>query len=366
MVGTVPGADVDPASLGVFDYAHLRAPLPKGIVSGIFKSSPGSYFLMRRSNDGFVSATGMFKATFPYATVEEEETERRYIKSLSTTSHEETAGNVWIPPEEALKLADEYRIIPWIHALLDPSDISASTGTDSTSTKHISAPPKFQIAPPTPSSLPRSGRGGRSMSPSKAGSKRAIASPKKRSTKISATQSEVSAIINGAATPAESTVSSTAPAVETVEKEAPVVFAPVEEDAKVKIHVDQDTKTDKSGKPVTTTKVEVELPLPPSSAPPTGEEVVRMVEEAKEMVKAAAGTVSATSAASAKGKRKAKEVEESTALVRPQLKRQKTDVELRKERMKKRALIGISATVAIGYAISSPHTNWCHLAFSTY
>jgi hypothetical protein len=34
--------------------------------------------------------------------------------------------------------------------------------------------------------------------------------------------------------------------------------------------------------------------------------------------------------------------------VRPQLKRQKTDVELRKERMKKRAVIGISATLAVG------------------
>ncbi|KAI1876901.1 uncharacterized protein JN550_000973 [Neoarthrinium moseri] len=370
MVAAGAAGDVDPSSLGVFDYAHLRAPLPKGIISGIFKSSPNSYFLMRRSQDGYVSATGMFKATFPYAEASEEEQERKYIKSLETTSHEETAGNVWIPPEQALKIAEEYQITPWIRALLDPDEISITNTPDSPS-KSIQAPPKFDpllatqisLAPPTPSSIPRSTRGRRSASPAKA---RPIASPRKRGTKVKATQQAVTdtlsvkegreLAVNG--TPTEDTASSAATEeiqIKEITKEPSLVFAPAEEGSKVQVKVDQDVRVFQ-GVETTHTSVELELPV---NEPPSAEEAARMVDEAKQMVQAAAAEVAA-SGESSKGKRKADEItagdgeeenKDGQALTGPQSKKVKTEVELRKERVRNRALIGLSATLAVGALI---------------
>jgi hypothetical protein len=365
MVAAPPGgASIDPASLPAFDYAHLRAPLPKGIHSGIFKNSPSSYFLMRRSYDGYVSATGMFKATFPYAAADEEEEERRYIKALETTSPEETAGNVWISPEQAIALADEYDITPWIQALLDPTEVPPSGGNDGSPPKRISAPPKFQgaaispLAPPTPTSLPRGSRSKRSVSPTKsAGSKRGQASPRKKTTRVSSSQ-----------TSTEDTPIPTPPAsaiVESVSKEPAVVLAPVEEEPKVKINIDQDVKVDKDGKEITHTNVEVELPL--AGELPSAEAAAKMVAEAKEMVKAAAETVAASAPAgsSKKGKRKAAEIaadadKENEDAAEPSAKKVKTEVELRKERVRKRALLGISATLAVGYVLSVPLRRLTH------
>lgn len=53
----------------------------------------------RRSKDGFVSATGMFKIAFPWASHSDEADERNYLKELESTSEDEIAGNVWISPE---------------------------------------------------------------------------------------------------------------------------------------------------------------------------------------------------------------------------------------------------------------------------
>jgi len=39
----------------------------------------------------------MFKASFPWAKTAEEQAEKEYLKSLSATSQDEVAGNVWIP-----------------------------------------------------------------------------------------------------------------------------------------------------------------------------------------------------------------------------------------------------------------------------
>lgn len=365
MVAAAPGAAIDTSSLPAFDYAHLRAPLPKGISSGIFKSSPSSYFLMRRSFDGFVSATGMFKATFPYAETEEEEQERRYIKSLETTSPDETAGNVWISPEQALHLAEEYNVVPWVRALLDPADIVLSGGNDSSPPKRISAPPKFNLAhadlaPPAPASVSRGSRTRRSASPSKAAaSKRAIASPRKRTAKISSSQQSDDGA-KASVSPGFPMPTPPASAImEAGNKEPSIVLAPVAEEPKVKITIDQDVKAGKDGSETTRTNVEVEIPV--TGEPPSAEEAAQMVAEAKEMVKAAADTVAASGGPSAKkAKRKAADTvgdadkENDEAGSGRSAKKVKTEVELQKERVRKRALLGISATLAVGYAPSSP------------
>ena len=382
MVAAVPGGEVEPSALGAFDYAHLRAPLPKGIVSGIFKSSPPSYFLMRRSQDGFVSATGMFKATFPYAAQEEEEAERKYMKSLPSTSHDETAGNVWIPPEQALALADEYKIAPWIRALLDPADISHNAGADSGPPKKISAPPKFlanqpSLVPPTPQ---RASRSRRSASPSKpAVSKRAIATPRKR--RAASSQSSVATdnlppstsdsvsptLVNGetpfqsqasAATTMKAKIIESAEAdikIASIEKDAPAPAAglePVEEEPKIKVHLDQDVKVDADGEEVKHTTVEVEVPI--FGDMPSADDAAKLVAEAKAMVEAAVGSDKEAAGAlwGLKSKRKTDELlegeEEEQAEGAAAAKKVKTEAELRKEKIRKRAYFGLTATVAVG------------------
>jgi hypothetical protein len=42
----------------------------------------------------------MFKAAFPWASLAEEEAERRYQKTFPSAGPEEVAGSVWIAPEE--------------------------------------------------------------------------------------------------------------------------------------------------------------------------------------------------------------------------------------------------------------------------
>ncbi|KAK4098288.1 hypothetical protein N658DRAFT_432280 [Parathielavia hyrcaniae] len=386
MVTAVAGGEVDKSTLGAFDYAHLRAPLPKGIVSGIFKSSPPSYFLMRRSQDGFVSATGMFKATFPYATQDEENAERAFIKSLPTTSPDETAGNVWIPPEQALTLAEEYKALPWIQALLDPADIVANAGADSGPPKKITAPPKFfsgqpTLVPPAPAST-RSSRSRRSASPTKSvASKRAIASPRKR--RVASSQSSIATdslppstgdsvsptLVNGelsfhsqlSAVSKIAKVEETTEAdlkIESVEKEPAVVLQPVEEEPKIKVHVDQDVKVGSEGNEVQHTKVDVEVPLLNGELP-SADDAAKMVAEAKAMVEAAVkadNEAVGSASGSGKGKRKAGDIAQDEegednregAVESPRAKKVKTEAELRKDKIRKRAFFGLTATVAVG------------------
>ncbi|PGG97086.1 hypothetical protein GX51_07485 [Blastomyces parvus] len=217
-----------PENLGMFEYAHLRAPLPKDLKgSEIFQApqaNPEAYFLMRRSKDGYVSASGMFKIAFPWAKQSDEKTEREYLKSRTETSEDEVAGNVWISPDLALEIAKDYGMFDWVRALLDPTEIMQSpTSPD----KHISPPPKFELPPIDSSAFappqPIARRTRRSVSPSKMASpKKSVASSRNKSRQTRAQKEAASAASSTAANAslqstldaAASTVSSTSSASE--------------------------------------------------------------------------------------------------------------------------------------------------------
>ncbi|KAL3965606.1 hypothetical protein ACCO45_002610 [Purpureocillium lilacinum] len=328
----VGGDEAESGTLGAFEYAHLRAPpLPKGIVSGIFKSSPTSYFLMRRSFDGYVSATGMFKATFPYAEAAEEEAERKYIKSLPTTSPEETAGNIWIPRSRPS---------------LSPRNPSvdrvglAAQERQRTPKFDVAKAQKQQLAPPTPSSIPRSSRARRSASPTKS-TKRAPASPRKRSAKAKLESAEVNGDVAKKGKQEDIVLKTSA-------FEPAVVLEPREEDPKVKVHVDEEVSTDVNGVETKHTVTEVDIPLPTAGEPPNAEEIAKMMEAAKEMVKKDRETTSAEAEEKKNDKKTKPESAKKSKRKAVDISKAKTAVEVQKDRVKNRALFGIGATVAVG------------------
>lgn len=348
--------EAEAGALGFFDYAHLRAPLPKGIVSGIFKSSPNSYFLMRRSFDGYISATGMFKATFPYAAAAEEEAERKFIKAQPTTSPEETAGNIWIPPEAALALAEEYNISIWIQALLDSAKISTTQPADA-SPKTITAPPKFdRLKAPTqlsPATTPTTRtRGRRSASPTKtSATRRTTASPRrKRNTRSKAEAVET--------TPAPSEVAEEAEesALKSTDFEPAI--------AKAEVSSKTDALPFTAGQPPSPEQIAEMMATAKAMVEKDKEEAEKAEEEAAEEEEGAQNKP--TPKSTPKNKRKATDTgEEDDEAAEgdkteeaPRSKKIKTEVEVRKGRIQKRALFGIGATVAVGYVAffpSSPH-----------
>ncbi|CAK3930949.1 bouquet formation 4-like [Lecanosticta acicola] len=340
-------------NLGTLDYAHLRVPLPKDLTgSGIFQKGqnrkwPEAYFLMRRSSDGFISATGMFKAAFPYAQVEEETAEKEYIKSLSEASSEEVAGNVWIDPGRALELADEYGITLWIAALLDPEPITHGT---SDSKRLIKSPPAYKMkdmangigrTPDKGAAGKRSTRGTRSMRSESPTSTRPKATPRTRRT---------------AKTPRKGRGEDLA----SVDENASSQGEPVNgtKGDSVTVEVENTVIPDAKGEETTeTTKVNVTMPSDNPDLhlddPKKAMEVARqMTERAKE--------IGEPSAAGRKGKRKAEEMitsDDEVGLEGPASRAAKkvkpTELELRKERIRRRALTGLVATLAVGAVFPS-------------
>jgi len=370
-------------NLGVFDYAHLRVPLPKDLAgSGIFTLTrshgyPESYFLMRRSSDGYVSATGMFKAAFPWSSLQEEESERKYQKTFPSAGHDEVAGSVWIAPEEALALSDEYSMRHWIEALLDPTPIEK--GNKDKVTPQIQMPPTFDIANAPSVVLPpytRStrARSTRSASPSKmATPSRKIATPRKPRTTRSAAKPEIMRaeelfesakaavtpstalqnIIANGVTPSESAESS----VNGDAKEVEVVQTGANgEDVKegtVRIEV-QETVETKDNVETTTTNVKIDVPHNHAELPEP-EDPAKMIEEAKRMVAEAKKLETGSSADILKSsKRRIEDVLDEEELAAENLSAKKaaytTEQKLTKEKVTRRALVGLGVMAAIGTA----------------
>ncbi|KAK2806453.1 hypothetical protein FQN50_005871 [Emmonsiellopsis sp. PD_5] len=364
-----------PENLGMFEYAHLRAPLPKDLEgSEIFsfqppQQNPEAYFLMRRSKDGYVSATGMFKIAFPWAKHTEEKAEREYLKSRQETSEDEVAGNVWISPELALEIAKDYGMFDWVRALLDPAEILHKATSPE---KHISPPPKFEMPPIDSAAFappqPISRRTRRSVSPSKVASpsKKSASARKPRQTRA---QKEASAASSTAANDfLQSTLKAAAatplpeespepqtngeePA-EEAEQEIPVKKS--KDRVKVRVESKTDTVEDVETK---TTDVSVEMPvgLPELPLP---EDTEQMIAKAKEMVEEAtklqkegeAGSPSKKDAKKRKSDELAEEEQAGEAAATPAQPAKRAKVledKLRRERVRNRALVGVTATLAL-------------------
>lgn len=359
-------------NLGTFDYAHLRVPLPKDLSgSGIFTlktatSYPESYFLMRRSSDGFISATGMFKAAFPWASMAEEEAERRFQKTYPSAGPDEVAGSVWIAPEEALQLADEYGMRLWVEALLDPSPIEK--GTKDRQNHHIQMPPRFDInqaaptviLPPSSSLRPTRARSTRSASPSKiATPSRKMASPRKsrRTPKPEAAKTEEvkeTLRASSATSALQNVLENGTTASESVASESVNGEAKPEDAVRIEI---QETVEQNGEVETTTTNVKIDVPadhpeLPtPENPQALLEEARRMVEEAQKLEGGAVEPVKSS-------KRKAEDLSkddddaEDASEERP-AKQARVEVEqkLVKEKVTRRALVGLGLMAAIGGAL---------------
>ncbi|KAL8698352.1 MAG: hypothetical protein Q9224_001889 [Gallowayella concinna] len=340
-------------NLGLFNYAHLKVPFPAD-----FKGSevhphhpkhgpPRSYFLMRRSADGYVSASGMFKAAFPWATQAEEKTEKSYLQSLETTSREEVAGNIWVSETTALDLAEDYGLLPWVKALLAPDDVMKNSDNYD---KSITPPPKYiftandktHLPPPSSrASTPARSRGRpRASSPTK--SEKAASPRKQRVTKASKAEDAANTRA-AAAFLQDALMDSQKPAIEEDDEGE-------EEAGTVKVELSETTQVNGEVE-TTTTNVKVNLPGGMSAQVPPQEQTEEIIREAKAVVEAARQLEGESSKASKK--RKADELdedsdEEADRQLQPAKKARLAEQELKKERVKNRALFGVAFTLAVG------------------
>ena len=239
---------------------------------------------------------------------------------------------------------------PWVVALLDPSPIEVGTKDKSHAT--IESPPPFKItkedkmfpAPGLPSTLRK--RDLRSASPSKSNTPRKIATPRKRRTKgnkLGDESARNARLENGTAS---------------VEP-TPSVASESHADDVVRLEVDEKVEKE-NGVETVSTKVTIEMPPgnPDLALPETAEGVLEMSHE----IVAAARQLEGSKARKRKVDEIEEEPEQSSAgpvVSQPARKQRKLEEQLKTERVKARALIGITTTVALAYVVSPRFASRC-------
>lgn len=267
----------------------------------------------------------------------------------------------------ALELADDYGIGLWIRALVDVTPVS-SGGDDK---KSISPPPKFvfkangETSLPPPSATPR-GRGRpRAKSPSKIATPMGKASlprkPRPATAKSSKQANAASAeAVTSSLQPSLDDAASTADTESVDDDKLDGICEADQKDeveetdkAEDKVTVEVDSTVEVNGDTETThTKLTVEMPSENPNLP-LPESTEEMITRAKEMVEEARKLEGEASRGSIK--RKAEEMDddddeddERDNELQPAKKARVLEKELKKQRVRSRALIGIAATLAIG------------------
>jgi hypothetical protein len=259
----------------------------------------------------------------------------------------------------ALSLAEEYRMRPWIVALLDPEPIEK--GTKDKDKNEIQAPPKFAISDtdkmiPPPKAGSKRTRELRSSSPAKATPARKIATPRKSRRALKAASADPEAA--KAAPPASQKKLENGVPNSEVEPTPSVASTQEQLEEVVRVEVDETVEKDNDIE-TTHTTVKVEMPAghPDLPLPENPEE---MLAKAKEMVEEANKLEENRSRTSQK--RKAEEVEpeeeEEAGPSEPVSKKQKVLLAetVKKERVKTRAMVAITAALGLGY-VDYPRTS---------
>lgn len=261
----------------------------------------------------------------------------------------------------------------WIEALLDPTPIEK--GSKDKVNTHIQQPPIFDIDNATPVALPHSNlrtstraRSTRSVSPGKmATPSRKIATPRKPRTARGAAKAEIAKVeeaLESSASKAASALQNViangadiddSVASESVSGEVKEVEAQEEGVKEGVVHIEVHETVEKNGD-IETKSTNVSIDVPHNHAElPEPEDPTKMIEEARRMVAEAQKLEQGSSSDIGSSlKRKVDEVVEAAELAaeRPaKSTRYTTEQKLAKEKVSRRALVGVFAMAAIGYVL---------------